>query len=92
MDLRGYQIQKPNPHIHTRSQSLGDEIFQFFNKKLPFPRIMRIIKTAGEQEVYQVFNEIRQSKSVKNPLALFIWRFKKKLIHTPSPSRNIINL
>ena len=75
MDLRGYQIQKPNPYIHTKSQSLGDEIFQFFNKKLAFPRIMRLVKVRGESKVYEVFNEVKKS-AAKNPIGLFIYKLK----------------
>lgn len=74
--LKKFQKTKSPVKIFSAEQALAEEIWNFFYKKLPFPRIMRIIKTHGRQKVYEIFNNIRQS-GPKNPVALFVWKFKK---------------
>lgn len=70
-------IKKPaKSRIFTKEQSLCEEVWIYFKKELPFSRIMRIIKTAGEQKVYQIFSEVKQS-DCDNPVALFIFKTKK---------------
>lgn len=66
----------------TKEQVLADEIWNYFGKKLPFARIMKIIKTNGHQKVYESWNEVRQS-DFQNPLSLFIWKTSK---HDPTRS------
>lgn len=70
MDISSFH-QKKKSRIYTEEQALADEIYSHFNKELPFPRIMRIIKRKGKQKVYETFNEVRQG-TAKSPIALFI--------------------
>lgn len=65
--------------IFSKENFLADEIWNFFKQEIAFPRIMKIIKEKGYQAVYQIFNEVRRSKS-KNPPALFLWKIKKEKI------------
>ena len=63
--------------LFTREQELSDQIWNHFGKRLPFARIMRIIKINEYQKTYEAFNEVKQS-DCKNPLALFIWKTSQK--------------
>ena len=71
-----HKYKKVNTKIFTKEQSLAEEIWLHLGKELPFPRIMRIIKVNDYQKVYEVFQELKKSPP-KNPVALFIWKFKK---------------
>lgn len=82
----GFLLKKGR--VHTAEQALAEEIWDHFRRALPFPRIMRLIKTWGRQRIYEEFNTVRKGDS-EQPLKLFIWRTKneqmgaKKL--SPSP-------
>ena len=62
--------------IFTKDQGLCEEVWEYFLKRLPFSRIMRIIKTAGRERARQIFSEVKQS-GCRDPLALFIWKTKR---------------
>ena len=72
--LNKFKVGKANPDI-----VVADQIYQGFHKELPFPRIMKIIKTHGRQFAYETWNEIRQGEA-KNPVALFLWKVGKNKI------------
>lgn len=72
--LKKFKIGNANP-----DHFVADQIYRGFGKKLPFPRIMAIIKNHGRQFAYETWNEIRQGKS-RNPVALFLWRIKENKI------------
>lgn len=78
MDLNTYmdRFKVTTRRPATKEQLLADDIWNYFYKKLPFPRIMRMIKEKGDQAIYEVWNEVKQS-DCKDPLALFIWKTKK---------------
>jgi hypothetical protein len=65
--------------VFTAEQALADEIYSYFGKKLPFARIMYLIKTKGRQAVYEIWNEVRKS-SANDHLSLFLWRVKNEKI------------
>ena len=75
MDLQQYQskfeVKKANKNI-----VLADEIYQYFNKQMSFPRIMTEMKRKGAQFVYDTFLEIKKS-GAKNHIALFIWKLNQ---------------
>ena len=60
---------------YTNDQSLAEQIWEHFHKKLPFARIMRMIKDKGHQRVYEQWNDVRQS-DCRNELSLFVYRVK----------------
>lgn len=68
--IRRLKTKKSNKEL-----VLADEIYRYFDKKLPFPRIMRMIKEKGWQAIYEVFNELRKTDA-RNKLSLFIWIVK----------------
>ena len=72
-----YKLKKSR--IYTREQSLCEEIWLWINKKLPFSRIMRIIKEKGITATYMIYNEIKQSNP-RNRLSLFIWKVKNEKV------------
>ncbi len=74
---KNYKLKKPK--IHTKEQSLCNDIWEYFGKKLPFSRIMRIIKEKGTQATYEIWNNIKQSNP-KDRLSLFIWKVKQEKI------------
>jgi hypothetical protein len=65
----------------NEDHAMADQIFQGFQKKLPFPSIMAIIQRHGRQFAYETWNEIRQQKNVKNPVALFLYKVGKNKIN-----------
>jgi len=65
--------------VYNRDQFVADEIYKFFGKKIAFPLLMRLIKTHGNQFVYETYNEIRQGNA-KSPVALFMWKMKQNKI------------
>jgi hypothetical protein len=70
----------------TRDQELANQIWEYFgrSKDLPFGAICGIIKMKKYQPVYEAFNEVRQSKDVKSPVKLFLWKISR--IKTTSPT------
>lgn len=81
MDLSNYlenKLATKKTRIFTADQELAEQIWLYLQKKLPFPRIMKIIKDNGRQNVYNIFNEIRQSEC-REPLSLFIYKTNKKI-------------
>lgn len=69
-----------NKRITTREQTLADEIYKFFGKKLPFGTIMGIIRNKGYLATYENFQETKKSKwehTKKLPLFLSLVRKQK---------------
>ncbi len=78
IQLKDYKLKKPK--IHTKEQSLADEIYSYFGKKLSFGFIMNKILTKGYQFVYEAWNEIRQTNP-KNRVSLFLWKIGQTKIN-----------
>lgn len=76
--LSQYKIKSAaKPKIFTKEQSLADEIYFHFHKRIAFPRLMSMIKRKGYQFTYEVFNLVRHS-DCHDPVALFIWKIEKE--------------
>ncbi len=73
------KIELKKPRVYTKEQDLADTIFFYFKKQIKFAAIMNFIKTKGYQAIYQIWNEVRQSKP-KNEVALFLWKVQKERI------------
>ena len=84
------KIELKKPKIHTKEQELADTIFFHFKKQIKFPAIMNFIKTKGYQAIYEIWNEVRQSKP-KNEVALFLWKVKKERIIYKNGKQNTYN-
>lgn len=57
----------------TKNQSLATEIYLHFDKRLPFPRILGMIRQKGYSGVREAWQESVKSEA-KDKLALFIWK------------------
>lgn len=78
------QLNKTPKRIYTKEQTLADEIWRYFEKKYPFPRIMKDIKNKGFQAIYEIYNEIKKSEDIKNRLSLYVWKVREnKIEFTP---------
>jgi len=73
------KIELKKPRIHTKEQELADTIFFYFKKQIKFAAIMSFIKTKGYQAIYEIWNDVRQSKP-KNEVALFLWKIKNEKV------------
>ena len=62
--------------LFTVEQVVVDEIWNYFGRRLPFARLMKLCKTHGKDKLYRIFREVAQSRA-ENPLALFIFKTKK---------------
>ncbi len=73
------KIKLKKPRVYTKEQELADTIFFYFGKQIKFAAIMSFIKRKGYQAIYQIWNEVRQSKP-KNETALFLWKVKNERV------------
>lgn len=73
------KIELKKPRVYTKEQELADTIFFHFKKQIKFAAIMSFIKTKGYRAIYEIWNEVRQSKP-KNEVALFLWRVKNERV------------
>jgi hypothetical protein len=72
----------PVRKVFTREQELADQIYFYFNKKLAFPRIMKMIKDKGYQGVFESLKEVRAG-NFRNPLSMFVWKIgQQKVVFT----------
>jgi hypothetical protein len=67
--------QKP----YNQAQAVAAEIYEYFHKKLSYPRIIGIVSRKGPQAVRECFQEI-QKGDAKNKLALFIWKTNRMTV------------
>lgn len=58
------------PKRITPEQGLATEIYEGFSKRVPFGRIMGIIRRIGHQAAYEAW---RSSQEGKSPIPLFLW-------------------
>ena len=74
MELQNYLTKFNKKKSATKEQTLAEEIFLYFGKKLSFGRIMSMIKAKGHQFCFEIFKECKEGN---NPQALFIWKYKQ---------------
>lgn len=78
LNLSKYQtLKKSAAKIFTKEQELADQIYSYFAKRLPFGKIMGIIKQTGYQCTYEMFQDVKHSDA-DNRLALFLWMTGKQ--------------
>lgn len=76
--LNKFKVGNPNEDHYV-----ADQVFQYFGKRLAFPRIMVMIKQHGRHFILQTLLEMK-SYSPKNPVALFLWKVKQNTIQWKS--------
>lgn len=73
MDLTSYKGKfEGKKRKITKEQELANQVYEFFNRRISYPRIMVIIKMTGYQSTYIRFNEVVKGNA-RNRLALFLW-------------------
>jgi len=65
--------------IFTKEQALAEQVWLYFGKRIQFSRIMKMIKDKGHQFIYEVFNEVKNSRA-DDHLALFVHLVGKQTI------------
>lgn len=75
MDLQGYMGRFKIGKGQTKEQVLADEIWNYYGKKIKFSALMSIIKSYGDQWVYECYNDLRQQGNYALPL--FLWKIKQ---------------
>lgn len=60
----------------NKNTELAKEVYEYFGKKIPFPRLMYMIKNWGYQYTYETFNECKKANIPALPL--FLSKFKNK--------------
>ncbi len=81
-----------NKNLHSKIHWLADEISAFFNERKKFAMYLGVIKRAGFDKSYQIFQEIKQSEA-KEPKKLFMWKMRQNRdanirIHTNDTKKN----
>ena len=77
IQLKDYKVKKSR--IYTKEQSLADEIFTYFSKKLKFSMIMRFIKQKGYRAIFEAWQEVKNSEPI-NRESLFLWKVAQNKI------------
>lgn len=78
MDLSAYKL-KTQKKKGTREQDLADQIFKYFNRRINFSRLMKIIQRCGYKAVWEIWSEVKQS-NCNSPVGLFLWKCKNEKI------------
>jgi hypothetical protein len=73
MELPLFYISKFKITKKGEEQTLADEIYLAYNKKIKYPHLMKIIKEKGIVFVRETFNECKEAKE---PFKLFLWKVK----------------
>lgn len=79
MEITSGYLAKFNIKNFSKEQALAEDIYLYFGKKLPFGRIMKMIKMKGYQAIYEFFEEIKRSNP-KDRLSLFIYKVKNNKV------------
>jgi len=65
--------------IHSEIHALAKEISEYCGEPKKFALYLGVIKRIGKKRAYQIFSEIKQSKSVKSPAKLFMFLSRNNL-------------
>jgi len=69
---------KPVKGIHSEIHALAKDISEYCGEPKKFALYLGIIKRIGKNKAYQIFSEIKQSKEIKSPAKLFMYKSKDK--------------
>ena len=64
--------------IYTREQLLAKDISEAFGEPKKFALYLGLISRVGFERATLIFSEIKQSKGIKTPGRLFMWKCSKK--------------
>jgi formamidopyrimidine-DNA glycosylase len=93
MEITGKPYQKRSEqHLHSASHALADELANKFSDKKRFGFYLKMATTYDHGFLRRLAGEVLESRSTKNPGALFAFLIKKynkeqsELKDTPPPS------
>lgn len=69
---------KPTRGIHSEIHALAKDISEYCKEPKKFALYLGVIKRIGEDRAYQIFSEIKQSKTVKSPARIFMFLSRTK--------------
>jgi len=72
------QSLKPVRGIHSAIHALAKDISEYCKEPKKFALYLGIIKRIGKNRAYQIFSEIKQSKTIKSRAKIFMYLSKDK--------------
>jgi len=66
--------------IHSEIHALAKDISEHCKEPKKFALYLGIIKRIGKNRTYQIFSEIKQSKTIKSPAKMFMYLSKNNMI------------
>jgi hypothetical protein len=79
MEISGKPYQKKSEqHIHSASHALADELANKFGDKKHFGMYLKMALKYDHSVLRRIAGEVLESKSTKNPGALFAFLIKKQ--------------
>ena len=83
--LKEYNIKSKKTGASTKNHDLINQVYLYFDKKIPYKQLLGLIKYKGYQGVYEAFNSVKHSDFI-NPPALFLSKLKmQKVQWTDAP-------
>lgn len=67
--------------IHSEIHALAKDISEYCKEPKKFALYLGIIKRIGKNRTYQIFSEIKQSKTIKSPAKIFMYLSKNKKVN-----------
>ena len=67
--------------IHSKEHLLAKDISEAFGEPKKFALYLGTIKRVGFEKATQVFAELNQSRNIKTPARLFMWKCSKKQVN-----------
>lgn len=64
--------------IHSEIHALAKDISEYCKEPKKFALYLGVIKRIGKERAYQIFSEIKQSKTIKSPAKVFMFLSKTK--------------
>lgn len=79
-EIKRRKEKKPERGIHSPIHALAKEISEYCGEPKKFAMYLGIIKNIGIRKAMQIFSQIKQSKSIKEPGKFFVYKsaYKQK--------------
>ena len=59
---------------------VANEIYEYFGKRLAYPRIIGIVSRKGSQATLEILNEVKKAKC-RDKIALFVWKCSQMRVY-----------
>lgn len=78
---------EPVRGIHSEIHALAKDISEYCKEPKKFALYLGVIKRIGRNRAYQIFSEIKQSKTIKSRAKIFMYLSKTKKNDSPNSKR-----